>query len=34
MLKIWLGSGALKVVTGVAKNRHERKFVKVGEWAV
>jgi hypothetical protein len=34
MLKIWLGSGALKVVNGVAKNRHERKFVKVGEWAV
>lgn len=34
MLKIWIGSGALKVVNGVAKNRHERKFVTVGEWAV
>jgi hypothetical protein len=34
MLKIWLGSGALKVVKGVAKDRHAKKFVKVGEWAV
>jgi AAA domain len=33
MLKIWIGNGALKVVDGVAGNRHERKFVKVGEWA-
>jgi hypothetical protein len=34
MLKIWIGNGSLKIVTGVAKNRHERNFVKVGEWAV
>jgi AAA domain/CHC2 zinc finger len=34
MLKIWLGSGALKIVSGVAKDRHEKKFVKVGQWAV
>jgi len=34
MLKIWLSTGALKVVSGVAKDRHEKKFVKVGEWAV
>jgi hypothetical protein len=34
MLKIWIGNGALKIVPGVAKNRHERKFVEVGEWAV
>jgi hypothetical protein len=34
MLKIWIGNGSLKIVHGVAKNRHERKFVKVGEWAV
>ena len=34
MLKIWLSSGALKVVSGMAKDRHAKKFVKVGEWAV
>jgi hypothetical protein len=34
MLKIWIGSGALKIVRGVDKIRHARNFVKVGEWAV
>jgi hypothetical protein len=32
--EISVGNGALKIVSGVAKNRHERKFVKVGQWAV
>lgn len=34
MLKIWLGTGALKIVMGVDKIRHQRNFVKVGQWAV
>jgi hypothetical protein len=34
MLKIWLRSGALKIVPGMDKIRHQRNFVKVGEWAV
>jgi hypothetical protein len=34
MLKIWLATGALKVVMGDDNIRHKREFVVVGEWAI
>lgn len=33
LLKSWLASGALKVVTRPDESRRERKFVEVGQWA-
>ena len=33
MLKVWLGSGALKKVQGVDEKRRPRMFVEVGTWA-
>jgi hypothetical protein len=33
LLKTWLASGALKVVTKLDEHRKERKFVEVGQWA-
>jgi AAA domain/Primase C terminal 2 (PriCT-2)/RepB DNA-primase from phage plasmid len=34
MIRVWLGTGALRIVTGQDETRHEREFVEVGEWAV
>jgi hypothetical protein len=34
LLKTWLASGALKVVTKLDEHRKERKFVEVGQWAI
>jgi len=33
MLRAWIGSGALRVVEHQDKNREDKKFVEVGEWA-
>jgi hypothetical protein len=33
LLKMWIGSGALKVVARLDEQRKERKFVEVGQWA-
>jgi hypothetical protein len=33
LLKIWLETGALKVVMQTDKARRERKFIEVGQWA-
>jgi hypothetical protein len=33
LLKTWLKTGALKVVTKLDEHRKERKFVEVGQWA-
>jgi AAA domain len=34
MLQTWIKTGALKIAIRLASNRHERKFVEVGQWAV
>ena len=34
LLKTWLTSGALKVVTKLDEHRKERKFIEVGQWAI
>lgn len=34
LLKVWLGSGALKEVERNDEERHLRKFVEVGQWAI
>ena len=34
LLKTWLASGALKVVTKLDESRRDRKFVEVGQWAI
>jgi hypothetical protein len=34
LLKTWLTSGALKVITKPDESRRERKFVEVGQWAI
>jgi len=33
MLQTWIGSGALRVVEHKDKNREDKKFVEVDEWA-
>jgi hypothetical protein len=33
LLKTWLASGALKVVSKPDETRRERKFIEVGQWA-
>jgi len=33
LLKVWLDSGALKCVSRSGKDRHQKKFIEVGEWA-
>jgi hypothetical protein len=34
MIRVWLETGALRIVTGQDETRHEREFIEVGEWAV
>jgi hypothetical protein len=34
LLKTWLASGALKLVTRPDESRRERKFIEVGQWAI
>jgi hypothetical protein len=33
LLKTWIASGALKVVTKLDEQRKEKKFIEVGQWA-
>jgi hypothetical protein len=33
MIKIWLETGALRIVEADDDRRHKREFVEVGEWA-
>jgi hypothetical protein len=34
MIKIWLETGALKIVEEEDESRHKKEFIEVGEWAV